>query len=113
MWAKDRRKAVDVLYRRVDKHFGDAGTDHSVILKTVWKACEDEVQRLTTVWKNFIGRRCPVRPYQYAQYYCEPISPHLDEKSGFEFSRDDVHESFAKVHPLEALFQYVRSSWSP
>jgi hypothetical protein len=62
--AKDVRKAVDALYKRVDKHFGDVSSpsaEHTAVLKTVWKACEDELQRLTAAWKGLIDKCYPVR----------------------------------------------------
>ncbi|KAL8293183.1 hypothetical protein RQP46_000877 [Phenoliferia psychrophenolica] len=80
--AKDLRKAIDALYKRVDKHFGDVtnpSAEHAAVIKEVWKACEGEVQRLTSAWKGLIDR-------------CYP-----DEKGGLEFSRDDVREYFAKA----------------
>lgn len=62
--AKDLRKAIDVLYKRVDKHFGDVlnpSAEHTAVIKEVWKACEDEVQRLTSAWKSLIEKCYPVR----------------------------------------------------
>lgn len=61
--SKDLRKAVEVLYKRVDKHFGDVlnpSAEHADVIKTVWKACEDEVLRLTKVWKGLIEKCYPV-----------------------------------------------------
>jgi exocyst complex component 1 len=65
--AKDLRKAVDALYKRVDKHFGDASVtnpsaEHVIVLKAVWTACENEMQRLTSVWRGLIEKCYPVRP---------------------------------------------------
>ncbi|GAA5862901.1 hypothetical protein JCM3774_006681 [Rhodotorula dairenensis] len=84
---KDLRKAVDALYKRVDKHFGGefanqafAAADHSDVLKTVWKACEEEVVRLFTAWKGLIAK-------------CYP-----DEKSGnIEVGRQDLHTLFSNA----------------
>lgn len=64
--AKDLRKAVDALYKRVDKHFGgdfanQAADQHTDVLKTVWKACEEEVVRLFAAWKGLIAKCYPVR----------------------------------------------------
>lgn len=59
--AKDLRKAIDALYKRVDKHFGDVSTTGPVlVLKTVWGATEEEMQRLTTAWKGLIEKCYPV-----------------------------------------------------
>ncbi|KAK4704899.1 exocyst complex component 1, partial [Phenoliferia sp. Uapishka_3] len=83
--AKDLRKAIDALYKRVDKHFGDVlnpSAEHSAVIKEVWKACEVEVQRLTSAWKSLMER-------------CYP-----DEKVGFEFSRDDVHDYYLKARAV-------------
>lgn len=64
MRSKDLRKAIDALYKRVDKHFGDATTsssaEHALVLKTVWNACEEEMQRLTVAWKELIAKCYPV-----------------------------------------------------
>ncbi|KAK4058603.1 hypothetical protein OIO90_000047 [Microbotryomycetes sp. JL221] len=78
--AKDVRKAVDALYKRVDKHFSDQTvSDAGVVLKTVWNACDDEMQRLTGVWKGLIDK-------------CYP-----DEKLGLEFDKAQVHDFFVKA----------------
>jgi hypothetical protein len=62
--AKDLRKAIDALYKRVDKHFGgevsNQAADHTDVLKTVWKACEEEMVRLVTAWKGLIAKCYPV-----------------------------------------------------
>lgn len=62
--AKDLRKAIDALYKRVDKHFGgevsNQAAGHTDVLKTVWKACEDEMVRLVTAWKGLIAKCYPV-----------------------------------------------------
>lgn len=63
--AKDLRKAVDALYKRVDKHFGaepgdDVARSGGEVLKTVWTACEDETQRLVGVWRGLLSKCYPV-----------------------------------------------------
>lgn len=62
--AKDLRKAIDALYKRVDKHFGgevsNQAVGHTDVLKTVWKACEEEMVRLMTAWKGLIAKCYPV-----------------------------------------------------
>ncbi|GAA5947406.1 hypothetical protein JCM3765_001664 [Sporobolomyces pararoseus] len=77
---KDLRKAIDALYKRVDKHFGadisSPSAEHTDVLKTVWKACEDELTRLTTNWRTLVQK-------------CYP-----DEKNGLEVSRTDIHNFF-------------------
>lgn len=80
--AKDLRKAVDALYKRVDKHFGDASNpaeSHNDVLRTVWKACEDEMQRLVTSWRGLIEK-------------CYP-----DDKVQLEFGNLEVRDFFAKA----------------
>lgn len=62
--AKDLRKAIDVLYKRVDKHFGmevGGSAGSGTMLKTVWKACEEELRGLTEGWKGLIETCYPVR----------------------------------------------------
>jgi hypothetical protein len=62
--AKDLRKAVDALYKRVDKHFAadpdDGASAGGEVLKTVWSACEDETQRLVGVWRGLMAKCYPV-----------------------------------------------------
>ncbi|KDE03286.1 hypothetical protein MVLG_06216 [Microbotryum lychnidis-dioicae p1A1 Lamole] len=81
--AKDVRKAVDGLYKRVDKHFGGEVThqaaQHSEVLKTVWKACEDEMLRMSGGWRALL-ERC-----------------YSDDKVGLDFSATDVTEFFRKA----------------
>ncbi|GAA6011560.1 hypothetical protein JCM11491_004688 [Sporobolomyces phaffii] len=84
--AKDLRKAIDALYKRVDKHFGadisSPSAEHTDVLKTVWKACEDELTRLTSTWRSLVQK-------------CYP-----DEKNGLEVSPSDVHNFF--IHAQSA-----------
>lgn len=81
--AKDLRKAVDALYKRVDKHFGADVTNPSAgqgdVLKTVWRATEEEVQRLLSGWRDLIGR-------------CYP-----DGGVGIEFGEREVHGMFGNA----------------
>ncbi|KAH7885936.1 exocyst complex component Sec3-domain-containing protein [Phlebopus sp. FC_14] len=53
---KDTRKHIDVLFRRVEKHFTEAeekttressGIAPGTVMVGVWKACEEELQRMT------------------------------------------------------------------
>lgn len=60
---KDIRKHADVLFRRVEKHFTEAeekttreessGIAPGTVMVGVWKACEEEVRRMT---ESFRGR---------------------------------------------------------
>ncbi|KAM0792567.1 hypothetical protein ACM66B_005230 [Microbotryomycetes sp. NB124-2] len=78
--SKDVRKAVDALYKRVDKHFNDQSvSDSAVVLKTVWSACDEEMQRLTGVWRGLIEK-------------CYP-----DDKIGLDFDQAQVHDFFVKA----------------
>ncbi|KAF9229108.1 hypothetical protein BS17DRAFT_771038 [Gyrodon lividus] len=55
--SKDVRKHIDVLFRRVEKHFTEAeekttreessGIAPGTVMVGVWKACEEELQRMT------------------------------------------------------------------
>ncbi|BGP68575.1 hypothetical protein NBRC10513v2_001910 [Rhodotorula toruloides] len=83
--AKDLRKAIDALYKRVDKHFGvdvaNQAAEHTDVLKTVWKACEDEVTKTIAEWKNLVAK-------------CYP-----DEKGGgIEVGRQEIHTFFSNAH---------------
>ncbi|KAJ8295628.1 Exocyst complex component 1 [Rhodotorula toruloides] len=83
--AKDLRKAIDALYKRVDKHFGvdvaNQAAEHTDVLKTVWKACEDEVTKTIAEWKSLVAK-------------CYP-----DEKGGgIEVGRQEIHTFFSNAH---------------
>ena len=64
--AKDVRKHVDALFKRVEKHFTDAaegtvaGTTNNgmpgTVMTGVWKACEDEVLRITEQFSKRINQ---------------------------------------------------------
>jgi len=63
--SKDMRKYVDVLSKRVEKHFTDGekglpdesnGTISSKVLLDVWKACEEEFVKLTETWTSRISQ---------------------------------------------------------
>lgn len=64
--AKDVRKHVDVLFKRVEKHFTEAsektttedsgGIAPGTVLVGVWKACEDELLKSTTQFSNLISQ---------------------------------------------------------
>lgn len=61
--AKDVRKHVDALFKRVEKHFTEAsevttgessGITPGTVLVGVWKACEDELLRITEIFSKRI-----------------------------------------------------------
>ena len=60
--AKDVRKHVDALFKRVEKHFTDgaAGEGSAVtpgtVMVGVWKACEEELLRITDVFNRRIAQ---------------------------------------------------------
>ncbi len=64
--AKDVRKHIDTLFKRVEKHFSEAvenTTNHPSIgvppgtaLAGVWKACEEEVMRITELFGKRISQ---------------------------------------------------------
>ncbi|THH33432.1 hypothetical protein EUX98_g736 [Antrodiella citrinella] len=64
--AKDVRKHVDALFKRVEKHFTDAsekttteevnGMASGTVLVGVWKACEDELLRITELFAKRIAQ---------------------------------------------------------
>jgi hypothetical protein len=88
--AKDVRKHVDALSRRVEKHFTDADSKAladgdragaiapGTVLVGVWRACEDELLRLTEAW----GKRI-------SQCYA-------DAGVSLEYSQGDVEAAFKK-----------------
>jgi hypothetical protein len=90
--AKDVRKLVDALAKRVERHFEDAAAPESAggttkepfapgtVTAGVWRACEDELLRLTETF----GKRI-------AQCYA-------DSGVGLEYSAADVEAAFKKHH---------------
>lgn len=61
--AKDIRKHIDVLAKRVEKHFTDAekasaddasGVLSGKVLIGVWNSCEEEFVKLTETWSSRI-----------------------------------------------------------
>ena len=63
--SKDIRKHVDVLFKRVEKHFTEAsektmdessGIAPGTVLVGVWKACEDELLRITELFAKRISQ---------------------------------------------------------
>ncbi|KAF4623518.1 hypothetical protein D9613_002135 [Agrocybe pediades] len=66
--SKDIKKYIDILSRRVEKHFTDAdrlageegsGTISSKVLGNVWTACEAEFVKLTEMWGQRISQWYP------------------------------------------------------
>ncbi|KAF9244541.1 exocyst complex component Sec3-domain-containing protein [Melanogaster broomeanus] len=63
---KDVRKHIDVLFRRVEKHFTEAeekatrevssGIAPGTVMVGVWKACEEELQRMTESFSTKISQ---------------------------------------------------------
>ena len=55
--AKDIRKNVDSLFKRVEKHFTDEETDAvSSAMAGVWMACEKELLDMTDLFLDRINR---------------------------------------------------------
>lgn len=65
--AKDVRKHIDALFKRVEKHFEEASekttTEESAVgiaagsvMVGVWKACEDELLRITELFSKRINQ---------------------------------------------------------
>lgn len=83
--SKDIRKCVDILSKRVEKHFTDgekvdesnSGISGKVLLE-VWKACEEEFVVLTETWTSRIS-----------QWYS-------DSGITLEFTRTDVEAAFRR-----------------
>ncbi|KAI6162084.1 exocyst complex component Sec3-domain-containing protein [Pisolithus thermaeus] len=85
---KDVRKHIDVLFRRVEKHFTEAeenttreessGITPGTVMVGVWKACEEELQRMT---ENFTAK--------LSQCYSE-------SGLSLEYSSSDVDAAFKR-----------------
>jgi translation initiation factor 2 alpha subunit (eIF-2alpha) len=89
---KDVRKHIDVLFRRVEKHFTEAeektmkessGIAPGTVMVGAWKACEEELQRMT---ESFSAR--------ISQCYG-------DSGISMEYASSDVETAF-KRHRLDS-----------
>lgn len=90
---KDVRKHIDVLFRRVEKHFTEAeekttrednsGIAAGTVMVGVWKTCEEELQRMT---ESFSAR--------ISQCYA-------DSGISMEYTSSDVETAF-KRHRLDS-----------
>ena len=67
--SKDVRKHIDTMFKRVEKHFTEAsevatteqassstGISSGTVLVGVWKACEEELLRMTDFFNKRIGQ---------------------------------------------------------
>ncbi|ODQ53339.1 hypothetical protein SAICODRAFT_7063 [Saitoella complicata NRRL Y-17804] len=54
--AKEIRKGVDALYKRVDKHFGEDEEGSTQLFTLVWKAIQDEYFRITDRTTTLVAR---------------------------------------------------------
>lgn len=67
--AKDVRKHIDLLFKRVDKHFTEAsekatteeasastGIAPGTVMVGVWRACEEELLRITELFNKRINQ---------------------------------------------------------
>ncbi|KAF6766570.1 exocyst protein [Ephemerocybe angulata] len=80
--AKDMRKHIEGLYKRVEKHFTDASDKSAVddlVLNNVWKACEAELLKFTDKITSLISK-----------YYG-------DSGVAMEFSKSDIESAFKKT----------------
>lgn len=86
--AKDVRKHIDTLFKRADKHFTEgaektsaeenAGVSPGSALAGVWKACEEELIRITELFSRRISQ-------------CYP-----DSGMSLEYSLADVEAAFRR-----------------
>ena len=82
--AKDIRKSVDALFKRVEKHFTDEETDAvSSAMAGVWQACQKELLDMTDLFEDRI-RRC-----------------FLDTQLSLDYTKADVEAAF-KRHKVGA-----------
>lgn len=78
--AKDVRRHIDALYKRVEKHYTDEDLPNntSVLLKDVWTACEQELVKSTERFNRII-----------AQCYKDANVP-------LEYTSQDIEAAFRK-----------------
>ncbi|OAV98595.1 hypothetical protein PTTG_01780 [Puccinia triticina 1-1 BBBD Race 1] len=94
---KDIKKSIETLSKRVDKHFSDVANpsaENSVVMETVWSACEKELIRLIGDWQALL-EKCYSNP-------AESGTSGGNDKGGvpkFEFGIDDVKLAFQKYRP--------------
>ncbi|OCB87846.1 hypothetical protein A7U60_g4980 [Sanghuangporus baumii] len=80
--AKDVRKNIDALFKRVEKHFTDTdapeATTNIKVMSDVWKACEEELFRMTDLFLMHINQ-------------C-----YKDTGVSLEYSKTDVEAAFKR-----------------
>ena len=58
--AKDIRRHIDALFKRVEKHYADPGEEHAGntvnLLKSVWSACEQELVKSTERFSRLMAQ---------------------------------------------------------
>lgn len=86
---KELRKGIDLLYKRVEKHFGQAPDENDVLynpkspaiakalVQEVWKECQKEYGTVVELCKRVISN-----------YYPEGVN--------MEFTLTDVNDAFSK-----------------
>ncbi|PLW50744.1 hypothetical protein PCASD_00689 [Puccinia coronata f. sp. avenae] len=95
---KDIKKSIETLSKRVDKHFSDLANpsaENSVVMATVWSACEKELIRLIGDWQALLTK-C------YGNPAGEAGAAGGNDKGGptkFEFTVEDVKAAFQKYRP--------------
>ena len=87
---KDIRKHVDVLFRRVEKHFTEAeesttrddrsGIAPGTVMVGVWRACEDELLKMTESFSSRVSE-------------C-----YADSGLSLEYAVSDVEAAFKRHH---------------
>jgi hypothetical protein len=95
--AKDMRKAVDALARRVEKHFsieetdsmnnklsgtGSISAESAALIRVVWTACGNTLSGDVSAWQDLIAK-------------CHPDSGQV-----LEYSAADVDAAFKKAKPV-------------
>ena len=86
---KELRKGIDVLYKRIDKHFGQVSDETDAVygskgpeiakslVQEVWRVCQKEYNTIIELCKRIIST-----------YYPEGVQ--------MDFTLSDVNEAFAK-----------------
>jgi exocyst complex component 1 len=67
--SKDLKRAIESLSKRVDKHFNDVSNpsaENAQVLENVWKACADDLHRLTRHWAELVEKCYPDLKLEYS-----------------------------------------------
>lgn len=96
---KDLKKSIESLSKRVDKHFTDLvnpSAENSVVMETVWNACQKELIRMIEDWQSLIEKCYGVNSQSEVTSNGGTAEKNVPK---LEFGTEDVKHAFLKYRP--------------